>query len=217
MNVTKEVFIIGTGCSVAIADAWLGPMQAAMDKFSINTTSRIAAFLANVGVESAGLTMLSEDCDYSAHGLATTWPNRYAVDQHVAIKIPNVLAMSLANKPIAIANNCYADRMGNGDEASGDGWKNRGQGPIQITGAAEIAECAKAIGSYIIANPSLLQSPAVGSMSAAWFFSSNGCNDLADSGDIDGIVHHINGQLPCAANNGPLRISRYHATLDAMK
>jgi putative chitinase len=217
MKITQTQLMVGTGCGTDIAEEWLDSMQTAADKFEINTPNRVAAWLANVGVESAGFRALFEDCDYSANGLANTWPNRYSVDQHAVVKIPNVLAVSLAHKPMAIANNVYANRMGNGDEESGDGWKNRGQGPIQITGAANIAACAAEIGKDIIVQPVLLRSPQYGSLSAAWFFSHTGCKSLADSGDIDGVVKRINGQLPCEANNGALRIARYHACLDAIK
>jgi putative chitinase len=213
MNITAEQLSTGTGCTMAMAVNWLSSIQAAMDKFEINTPKRISAFLANVGVESAGFSALTENCNYSANGLAKTWPNRYAVDQHALVKVPNDLANRIANNPQAIANNCYANRMGNGDEASGDGWKFRGQGPIQVTGKTAIANCGNAIGVDLTSDPTQLQQPPYGALSAAWFFATSGCNQSADAGDIAGVIRHINGQPPCTVNEGALRISRYNSAL----
>lgn len=216
MKITTDILMIGTGCSTSIASIWINPIQDAIDKFEINTPSRIAAFLANVGVESGGFTELVENLNYGKQNLANTWPSRYSIDQHAAIKIPNDLAKGLAGNPQAIANNCYANRMGNGDEASGDGWNCRGQGPIQITGKTNIIACGVALGIDLLSNTSLLQQPICGSMSAAWFFVSNGCNQKADAEDIAAIVKIINGQLPCLANNGLLRLKRYSDVLDEL-
>lgn len=216
MNITKDTLVIGAGCGDAIASAWLAPMMAAMEKFEINTPLRIAAFLANVGVESNGLSALSENLKYSANRLANTWPNRYAVDASAMVKQPNGLAIKLANNPEAIANNVYANRMGNGDEASGDGWHNRGQGPIQITGNANLTRCAAAIGINVVSNPAALQEPVAGSLSAAWFFSSTGCNELADASNIAGVIKKINGTSPCVANNGAKRIKLFEQAFESL-
>jgi putative chitinase len=216
MNITSGTLINGTGCSNMVAAVWLDPINAAMAKFEINTPARIAAFLANVGVESGGFKELVENCNYSAQSLANEWPHRYAVDAAANPKVPNDLAERLAHMPEAIANNCYANRMGNGDEASGDGWRFRGQGPIQITGKASITACATAIGVDLLLNPTLLQHPPEGALSAAWFFASQGCNQKADALDIDGTIHIINGQPPCVANNGVTRISRFHSTFTSL-
>ena len=209
MNITKEVLITGTGCTPGVADVWLPFVQQACDKFSINTAGRIAAFLANVGVESGGLVLLVENLNYSAEGLTRTWPSRYAVPDS---KLPNALALAIARNPQAIANNTYAYRLGNGDIDSGDGWAYRGQGPIQITGKDNITRCLAAIG-MAGSDPSVLQKPEAGSLSAAWFFSSKGCNQLADTGQISAIVRVINGTIPCVANQGQTRIARYRSAL----
>jgi putative chitinase len=216
MNITADILVIGTGCTNMAATVWRDSINEAMAKFEINTPNRIAAFLANIGVESGGFKELVEDCNYSAQGMANVWPHRYAIDSAADPKVPNDLAERLAHMPEAIANSCYANRMGNGDEASGDGWKFRGQGPIQITGRTNIAACAQAIGIDLISNPALLQHPPEGALSAAWFFASNGCNAKADENDIAGIVKIINGQPPCSANDGFVRISRYSAVIAAI-
>jgi putative chitinase len=216
MIISKEVLMNGTGCASGVADVWLPFIQEACDKFNINTANRIAAFLANVGVESQQLTVFSENLHYSAVGLAKTWPSRYAVKSAAELKTPNELALSLVGDPEKIANNVYADRLGNGDEQSGDGWTYRGQGPIQITGKANITRCLAAIGKT--GNPpTVLQDPEAGSLSAAWFFSSTGCNALADEAKISEIVKVINGQIPCVANQGTLRINRFRSAAAMME
>lgn len=97
--------------------------------FGIKTDAQLAHFLANVHHETGGFIADTENLNYSAKALADTWPNRYKLNSS-----PNSLARTLANKPMNIANNVYADRMGNGNEASGDGWKYRGRGSLQLTG-----------------------------------------------------------------------------------
>jgi putative chitinase len=217
MNITKEILMNGTACTSGVADVWLPFIQAACDKYNVNTVNRIAAFLANVGVESTSLTRFEENLHYSAAELAKVWPTRYAVKNLAELKTPNELAIKLAAAgPEAIANNVYASRMGNGDEQSGDGWTYRGQGPIQITGKSNILRCLAAIG-LTSEPPDLLQKPKAGALSAAWFFSSNKCNELADAGKISEIVKNINGEIPCVANQGTLRINRFRSTAAMFK
>lgn len=95
---------------------------------------QLCSFLSECMHESGNFKTLFENLNYSAQGLANTWAKRYAVDPNAKIKVPNTLAKKLARKPEQIANNCYANRNGNGNEASGDGWRYRGRGGLQITG-----------------------------------------------------------------------------------
>lgn len=187
------------------AQLWAPHITAAMDRYGINTPRRQAAFLAQVAHESAGFERLVENLNYSAAGLARTWPNRYAT----AGGAPNALARSLAYKPEALANNVYADRMGNGDEASGDGWRYRGQGPIQLTGRDNVTRCAEETGLPLIEHPELLQEPEAGAMSAAWFWRTRNLNQLADAGNIDAITRKINGGMTGAED----RRARYAMAL----
>jgi putative chitinase len=213
VKLTVEIVKAGTGCADAVATQWLAPLQKACDKFQINTAQRVAAFLANVGVESRGLSALVESLNYTAPRLAVVWPSRYAENPHADTKVPNSLAYELAGHPVQLANNVYGGRMGNGPESSGDGWRFRGQGPIQMTGRANITACGLAISVDLATDPSPLQQPDVGALSAAWFFSKIGCNELADSGDFAATVKRVNGAPPSAANQGPLRQSRNNAVL----
>lgn len=214
MKLTTAIIMAGAACSSAVASTWLAPLQTACGQFDITTPQRVAAFLANVGVESEGLTVFSENLNYSAQGLANTWKTRYAENPHgEAPFVPNQTAYELARKPQAIANNVYGGRMGNGPESSGDGWNYRGQGPIQLTGKTNILACMMAIDEDLVNHPELLQQPEAGALSAAWFFATNGCNDLADAGNINGVVERINGQAPCPANKGDVRLANYGACL----
>jgi len=208
--IDTKLIVAGTGCTPSASVAWQGPLSDACSRFHINTSQRIAAFLSQIGVESAQLTALVENLNYSAQGLANTWPNRYS-NTGKAGGAPNALALGLARKPQQIANNVYANRFGNGSEASGDGFKYRGRSLIQITFHDNYAVCGKAIGLDLVAQPELLELPENAAVAAAWFFDLHGCNSLADSGRFAAITRAINGQPPCAGNNGPLRQSRFEA------
>ncbi|HCE08613.1 MAG TPA: glycoside hydrolase family 19 [Oxalobacteraceae bacterium] len=169
----------------AHADVYAGPLSAAMAQFSINTISRASMFLAHVGHESASLICVEENLNYSAEALHSTWPSHFDL----------VASAAYAHKPALIANRAYANRDGNGDEASGDGYKFRGRGPFQITGRANYKACGDAIGHDLISNPDLLTTPEVGALSAAWFWSSHGLNKIADVGDFRCTTQRINGGM----------------------
>lgn len=158
------------GCPISVATLWADALTQAMKKFDIEGNVEIASFLSQLSHESANLTRLTENLNYSAEGLANTWPLRYR-DRKTGK--PNLLALSLHRRPVAIANNCYANRMGNRDEASGDGWRYRGRGPIMITGTNNYRNCGLAIGVDLLADPDLLLTPKYGALSAGWFWHVN--------------------------------------------
>ena len=164
-----------------VAGVFVPVLNAAMSRYQIVGTKRIAAFIAQVGHESGQLTRLVENLNYSADALRKTWPSRFSVE----------LAADVARKPEQIANIAYGNRMGN--TAPGDGWKYRGRGLIHITGKNNYRECGKALGLDLIAHPELLEKPQHACMSAAWFWATNGLNTLADAGKFDAITQRING------------------------
>lgn len=164
------------------ARLYAGPLDAAMARFDIDTPRRAAPFLANVAHESAQLICVEERLNYSSSALHSTWQSRFDIK----------VAAEYAHKPERIANRAYANRMGNGDEASGDGYRFRGRGPFQITGRDNYRTCGQAIGYDLENNPDLLLQPECGALAAAWFWSSNGLNAIADAGDFDGICDVIN-------------------------
>jgi putative chitinase len=150
-------------------------------KFQINTPLRLAHFLAQCGHESGGFRATQENLNYSAKGLNGIFKKYFPTE---------AAAAPYARNPQKIANKVYANRMANGDEASGDGYKFRGRGYIQLTGRANYTEFGKAIGEDIATNPDAV-SGKYALLSAAWFWSKNGLNKLADGGATDPVVTSI--------------------------
>ncbi|MFJ3685587.1 glycoside hydrolase family 19 protein [Pseudomonas sp. NPDC090208] len=183
---------------------YLAPLNAAMQRYQINTRDRVTMFLAQIAHESADFTRVSENLNYTADGLANTWPNRFGEYTRVGVYlkvelkgglriVPNELAMQLAGKPELIANKVYANRFGNGDEDSGDGWRHRGAGLKQLTFKANHDEFARVVGMPLASVPDFLRTPEGAALSAAWFWSSRRLNTLADGGKFAEITQVING------------------------
>jgi putative chitinase len=127
---------------------------------------------------------LEENLNYSAERLVAVWPSRFPT---------KAAAEPYARQPDKLANKVYANRLGNGNEASGDGWRYRGRGPIQLTGKANYEKCGAGIGEDLVRFPCLLLTPSVGLASAGWFWHTRGCNRLADEDDHRAITRIING------------------------
>ena len=150
-------------------------------KFGINTPLRVAHFLAQCGHESGGFRLTQENLNYSAKGLNGIFRKYFPTEASAA---------SYARNPQKIANKVYGNRMGNGNEASGEGFKFRGRGYIQLTGKENYTAFGKSIGVDILSNPDLVASK-YALASAAWFFSKNGLHRMADEGASDAIVTKI--------------------------
>lgn len=174
----------GRSLATVVYTPWL---EQYMAQFKINTKRRAALFLPQLAHESADFTCVSENLNYSAKGLAATWKRFRNADG-----TPNALAIKLARNPEAIANCVYANRMGNGDEASGDGWRTRGMGLIQLTGTDNRIALGKYFGVDFIAQPNLLLEPEWAVASACWFWATNGLNEIADTGSLDHVSDAIN-------------------------
>lgn len=151
--------------------------------YDINTPERAAMFLAQCGHESAGFTALLENLNYSAEALVKVFPKYFNTNT----------AQQYARKPQAIANKVYANRMGNGDEASGDGWKFRGHGFIQLTGKMNITAFANSISMPVDAALELMTAPSGALQAACWFWQVNKLNRFADTKDVKGCTKAING------------------------
>jgi putative chitinase len=167
-------------------------LSGAMSKFGIDKLENRAAFIAQVLHESAGLQVFSENLNYAAAALTVMWPTRFTRET------ANQYGRTSAHPadPVMIANIAYANRMGNGAPATGDGWRYRGRGPIQLTGKNNYSLCGSAIGIDLVTTPDALLDPAIGCMSAAWFWSAGNrtgqsLNKLG--ADIDAISRVING------------------------
>lgn len=167
---------------------WSRELQNAVP-FGINTTVRWAAFIAQVAHESAQLTRLVEGLSYSVRGLMLTWPKRFPEE---------AAAKPYARNPEKLANFVYGNRLGNGPPESGDGWRYRGRGLIQVTGKANYGDVGVALGLPLIAQPAMLERPTDAVRSAAWFWQSHGLNQLADENTLDAfetITRRINGGI----------------------
>jgi len=164
-----------------IPDAVIAMIPDTAAKFQINTPLRLAHFLAQCGHESGGFRVTSENLNYSAKGLNGIFKKYFPTE---------AAAAAYARNPQKIANKVYANRMANGSEASGDGYKFRGRGYIQLTGRDNYTQFGKAIGEDIASNPDKVSSQ-YALLSAAWFWSKNGLNKLADGGAGDTVVTSI--------------------------
>ena len=164
---------------------WVTPLQTALDHFQINTKAQVAAFLAQTMFESGYFHTLTENLNYSAAGLLAIFSTHFTADD----------AQHYQHNPAAIANRAYANRNGNGTEASGDGWLFCGRGLIQTTGRANYTAFSVALGMSLANVPAYLMTKEGAAMSAAWFWDKHNLNELADTNQFTAITHAINGGL----------------------
>jgi putative chitinase len=160
-----------------IPDTVIAQIPDTAARFGITTPLRLAHFLAQCGHESGGFKAVSENLNYSADGLKKIFGKYF----------PGDIANSYARNPEKIANRVYSSRMGNGDEASGEGWKYRGRGYIQLTGKSNYASFDKTVDDDILANPDLVATK-YPLASAGFFFNNNKLWAICDQGDTDAAV-----------------------------
>jgi putative chitinase len=144
----------------------------------------MSIWLAQCGYESMSFNRQRESLSYSMLGLMKTWPSRFPTERS---------AVYYVQAPERLANLVYANRLGNGDAESQDGWKYRGGGIIQLTGRANYAEAGKALGVPLETQPVKIEIKSVSARVAGWFWKKRGCNELADASDFEGITGAING------------------------
>ncbi len=170
-----------------ISEEVLSQIPETVEKFKLNTPLRLAHFLAQCAHESGNWKFKVENLNYSAAALQSVF-RKYFPDEATAAQY--------ARKPEMIANKVYASRMANGDEASGDGWKFRGRGYIQLTGKQNYSSFDKIIEDDLLSNPDLVAEK-YPLLSAAWFWDSNNLSALADKGatdaDVTAITKRVNG------------------------
>lgn len=200
LDILKKVF---PQTPQSILSSYVDPINETAAKYNITTELRLAAFLAQVGHESAGLTTTKENLNYSAEGLLKTFKKYFPS--------PGVAAL-YARKPEAIANRVYANRLGNGSEASRDGWKFRGRGLIQLTGKDNISAFAASQQVSVDEALALLDTPRGAALGAGFFWNRAGLNALADAQKFDTITQKINGGQNGAAD----RRSIYNRALAAL-
>ena len=179
---------------------WCEALNKILPDYDITTPQRVAAFLAQTAHESGGYTALHENLNYTAQSLCRVWSSHFTAD----------IADQYAHNPEKIANRAYAGRMGNGDEASGDGWNFCGRGLLQVTGRVNYQALADSLQMNIADVPAFLQTFEGAVQSACWFWENNNLNSYADSGDFVTMTKKING--------GTLGLDdRQHRYLQAMQ
>ena len=186
---TASSFQRATGVSNSLRDTWYPHIAASLSAFQISTPLRQAHFLAQTGHESAGFLKVEEGLNYSENALTAMFGKRITAEQARAY---GRNAMHPANQKM-IASIIYANRNGNGDINSGDGYRYRGRGLIQITGKANYEALVKQLGADVVTNPDLLLGYRFAAMSAAAWWKNHGLNELADSDDVTRITRVING------------------------
>lgn len=197
--------LIACGVAPSQARLFAQPLAEACQRFAINTPARVAAFLAQTAHESANFTRTEESLYYTTpERIRAMWPKRVPTLQDAA---------TLCRNPQRLANRVYANRLGNGDEASGDGWAYRGRGLIQLTGRANYKVCGDALGVNYAGAPNLVSLPHDAALSAGWFWASIHGNDLADAALIDDLTKRINGLAMAGADD---RRSRFDDNLRAL-
>jgi putative chitinase len=167
-----------------IGPEWADALNNAFQLFSITTPRQQAAFIGQCGHECGNFRILEENLNYRAATLMKLWPKRFPTQE---------IANAYAGNPKKIANMVYASRMGNRDEASGDGYRFRGRGCIQLTGHANYYHAGQALGVDFVMNPDLVATPKYAALTAAWFWATHGCNPLAETANWVGLTKKING------------------------
>jgi putative chitinase len=182
-----------------IPDAVIAMIPDTAAKFQINTPLRLAHFLAQCGHESGGFKATQENLNYSAKGLAGIFKKYFPTE---------AAAAPYARQPQKIASKVYGGRMGNGPESTGEGYKFRGRGYIQLTGKENYTAFGKSIGEDILSNPDVVASK-YALLSAAWFFSKNGLHKMADGGATDAVVTSITKRVNGGTIGLPDRIKHF--------
>ena len=173
--------------SSANIDRYYQPLLSVTTSYNIDTPLRLAHFIAQIAHESGSLRYTEENLNYSASALRSVFGKYFKTDDE---------ANAYARQPEKIANRVYANRMGNGDEASGEGWKYRGRGLIQLTGKENYSNFGKSVIQDLITNPDpLAKDPTTAVEGACWYWDNRKLNQYADQDDIVTITKKINGGL----------------------
>jgi putative chitinase len=166
-----------------ISVVWVDPLNATFDRFGIDDVEKQAAFIGQCSHECDHFTKLEENLNYRAATLERLFGHKFSPEE-----IPEY-----AMRPQRIANRIYANRMGNRDEVSGDGWLYHGRGIIQLTGHDNFWHFGQAVGQNFVRDPSPVSKPLYAAMSGGWFWDTHGCNKLAEAQNWEGLTRRING------------------------
>jgi len=167
-----------------IGAEWVDALNETFSRFNITTNNQKAMFIGQCSHESGNFRLLQENLNYKAATLMKLWPKRFPTLE---------VANQYAGNARAIANKVYADRMGNRDEASGDGYRFRGKGLVQLTGHSNHFHAGKALGVDFVMQPDLVATPKYAALTAGWFWDTHKLNPPADALDYTKVTKIING------------------------
>ena len=167
-----------------INESWSDPLNETFQRFNISSVLQQAAFIGQMSHECGNFRVLEENLNYKAATLMKLWSKRFPTLE---------IANQYAGNPKKIANMVYANRMGNRDESSGDGYRFRGRGCIQTTGHANYFHAGKALGFDFVMEPDVVSTPKYAALTAGFFWSTHGLNALSDAQDHKSITKRING------------------------
>lgn len=182
---------------------WCEQLQTLLPQYEIDTVARVAAFMSQCAHESGNFRFISENLNYRWESLRRVFGKYFTTDE---------MAKQYARQPERIANIVYANRMGNGPTESGDGWRYRGRGLIQITGKHNYEEMANSFGMSLEEMPEYLSSFEGATRSACWYWDVRQLNKFADAGDVRGLTRAINGGF----NGLDDRIQKYRYALNVL-
>jgi putative chitinase len=168
----------------SVLEQYIDPLNDITEYYEINTPLRLAGFLSQIAHESAGFTAVKENLNYSYSGLLSTFKKYFSTEE---------MAKQYQRNPEKIANRIYANRMNNGDESSGDGYKYCGRGVIQITGKYNYTKFATALEMSLEDTAAFMETAEGAISSAGWYWDSNSLNDYCDRHDWVGLCKRING------------------------
>jgi putative chitinase len=163
---------------------WVDPLNETFERFGIVTHNQQAMFIGQCSHECGNFRLLEENLNYKAATLMKLWPKRFPTQEK---------ANEFERNPRKIANSVYSLRMGNRDETSGDGYRFRGRGCIQLTGHSNYFHAGKALGVDFVMEPDLVATPKFAALTAGWFWSTHNCNAPADALDFTKVTRIING------------------------
>ncbi|SAK95133.1 glycoside hydrolase family protein [Caballeronia arationis] len=206
-----ETFQRAANLAPALAERWILPITEAAHEFDINTPARLAAWIAQMGHESGGFRLLSESFNYAPDALKIF--SRIPASARAQLgRQPGEKAVSIARQQ-QIANLAYGGRFGNGDAASGDGWRYRGRGLKQVTFKDNYRDAGRALSVDLLNHPDQLATDdRLAARSAGWFWKSRGCNEAADRRDFDACTRAINPAMDGKSG----RDSRYRVCCDVL-
>ena len=168
---------------IAHAEALLPGLEAAIKTADLDTPARLSAFLAQTGHESGGFKFLEENLNYKPETLCRVWPSHFNEEN----------CYEFSGNPEAIANFAYAGRMGNGDAETGDGWRYRGRGFLQLTGKENYEHASSDLGFDFVSEPDAVATPEGAALTAAWFWKKHNLNHYVDNNDFTQMTKIING------------------------